>query len=91
MNDLAFACGPFLFCSSDGEVLTGCWRMKNRAGQRAGPIVFLPTAPYSSSNENGVRSTASATGGKATQSEKRERAGSGDGGKRVEVCTELDL
>ena len=88
MNDLAFACGPFLFSSSDGDVFADCWRMKNRAGQRAGPIVFLPTAPYSSSNENGVRSTASATSGEATQSEERECAGSRD---FETVSAEVDL
>ena len=75
MNPLAFEC-----VSS----------MKKSGRPGAGPIVFLPTAPYSSSNENGVRSTASATSGEATQSEERECAGSGDGehiGAEDDFCT----
>ena len=74
-----------------GLVFGGVSSMEKSGRPGAGPIVFLPTAPYSSSNENGVRSTASATGGKATQSEKRERAGSGNGGERVQIFAELDL
>ena len=74
----------------DGLMIDGVPSMKKSGRPGAGPIVFLPTAPYSSSNENGVRSTASATSGEATQSEERERAGSGDGehiGAEDDFCT----
>ena len=71
-----------------GLVFGGMSSMKKSGRPGAGPIVFLRTAPYSSSNENGVRSTASATSGEATQSEECKRAGSGDA---EDVFTEVDF
>ena len=72
----------------DVLVIDGVPSMKESGRPEAGPIVFLPTAPYSSSNENGVRSTASATSGEATQSEECKRAGSRD---FETVSAEVDL
>ncbi len=72
----------------DGLMIDGVPSMKKSGRPGAGPIVFLPTAPFSSSNEDGVRSSAWSTGGGAAQSEGRECAGSGD---FESVGTEVDF